>query len=600
MEIIKAKILLENLLDRVEVQEDGRYVLQGKLTRDELDAIKFALSVMDGSGSPPPDEPVLAAGQETVSSPPHPATPPLPKFLPDVPEESEVPQEKPSETDPEAVSFEIDTSVLTLEDAPENIRLCLDFGTAMSKATLVIDGEDDLGGEMISVLHLGDYGDGIEDYKLTSAVYIDAEGKLWFGKMAEEYAERDSQDGSPRQVMDNIKHWLSLGQVDSEVSDQFNPSGIKLTYADVILAYLTFLTWSVDQALEHMELPPDGSGYPRNLNRRFAMPCLAEAELREVHYRLRKYLGEAQILADTFFLDIRDGLDLKRFVDAVSELRSEGIGNYKFIREGITEPLGVAGTLLNYHIETPHHAVVMVIDIGAGTSDFSMYRMHIDPDRELSVAVESEQSIGCITEAGNHLDLALMGMIISSFGIGEEHEMWDRIRWYLLRNIREFKEEIFENGKLNVSLPSGDEIEFTLDQFEATPGVKRFQIALDDKMQEVLDNISKDWIDLIGTPKIPYLMVALTGGGASLPMARSLVKRNMDVQGKTIRVVPARDFPTWLEDDHDELRQDYPRIAVSLGGARKKLIQKSNISTVSAGVSELDGTRIYDDPKYRW
>ena len=44
MEIVKAKILLENLLDRVEVQEDGRYLLQGKLTRDELDEVEKAES----------------------------------------------------------------------------------------------------------------------------------------------------------------------------------------------------------------------------------------------------------------------------------------------------------------------------------------------------------------------------------------------------------------------------------------------------------------------------------------------------------------------------------------------------------------------------
>ena len=130
--------------------------------------------------------------------------------------------------------------------------------------------------------------------------------------------------------------------------------------------------------------------------------------------------------------------------------------------------------------------------------------------------------------------------------------------------------------------------------------MKKFQIALDDKIREILESINKDWIDLIGTPKIPYLTVALTGGGASLPMAQALVNRKMDVQGKTIRVVPAKEFPSWLEDEHDDLRQDYPRIAVSLGGARKKLIQRSQISAVSAGVSVLDGTRIHDDPKYRW
>jgi len=51
---------------------------------------------------------------------------------------------------------ELDTSVLNLSPAPASARVCLDFGTAMSKASLVTE-ED--GNEQIQVLKLGVPGD---------------------------------------------------------------------------------------------------------------------------------------------------------------------------------------------------------------------------------------------------------------------------------------------------------------------------------------------------------------------------------------------------------------------------------------------------------
>jgi molecular chaperone HscA len=397
--------------------------------------------------------------------------------------------------------------------------------------------------------------------------------------------------------MDNIKHWLSLGQVDAEVDGRFNPTDIPVTYADVILAYLTFLTWTIDKALENLEQPP--GGYPRNINRRFAMPCLTGADFKEVHHRLRRYLGEAQILADTFFSDMREGLPLQRFVEAVALLREGGRRDYKFVREGLTEPLGVAGSLMNYNSEKEHDMVAMVIDVGAGTTDFSVYRMHVDPEEEIRVAVEATGSVHGITEAGNHLDLALMGLILQSCGIDPEQGIPERVQWYLQRNIRDFKEELFDQGEIHVSLPGGTESHITRKQFLETPGVKDFTNALDQKMVDILESINKDWVDLIGSSiKIQYLTVVLTGGGASLPMVQELANREILVHGRPIRVVAAKGFPSWLEEAHSELELDYPRIAVSFGGARKKLIERSGTASAIAG--GVTGPLVYDDPKYRW
>lgn len=603
METIEARILLKNLFKRLSPLDDGCYVLDGKLTADEVEALRMALTLLEGGAAPrtPPVQPTPSAGPAT--------TPPAARALRPIPSPVQEPEPEPAPgPEPAAPSaprvnrLDIEESVkglLSLPDAPEDIRLCLDFGTAMSKATLVKDGEDDWDDEEITVLELGRYGDDEEDYKLISSVYIDDDGKLWFGKEAEENCASDSPDGE-RQVMDNIKHWLSLGQVDETVDGQFNPTAISVTYADVILAYLTFLTWTVNQALEQLDQPP--GGYPRNLNRRFAMPCLSGAELKEVKYRLQRYLGEAQVLADVFYKNIRSGLSLEQFVGAVKTLRDSGRHEYGFVREGITEPLGVAGSLLNYASDEARHMVVMVMDIGAGTSDFSVYQMRIDPENNIRVAQEAKHSVGGVTEAGNHLDSTLMGLLYVKLGFEwDETCGWEqvprRVRWTVSRRIREYKEDLFDRGAVFFSA-DGYETEVTLEEFLQSRGVQDFKRSLDNEMVYIMERIDPSWVDLIGTAKVPYLTVVLTGGGAALPMVRELADREMRVGNRQIRVASAKSFPTWLAEAHGELELDYPRVAVSLGGARKKLVRSAGAAQSTAAGAQRRPT--YDDPKYQW
>ena len=204
---------------------------------------------------------------------------------------------------------------------------------------------------------------------------------------------------------------------------------------------------------------------------------------------MRKYLGEAQILADTFNSDIRSGLPLERFIGAVQSLRSSAIPDYSFIQEELTEPLGVAGSLLSYSEDRPLDMIVMVIDIGAGTSDFSVYRMKVDLENGIRKGWEAIGSVGGVTEAGNHLDGVLMGLILESCGIDPNQEIPKRILLYLKRNIREFKEDLFDQKSIEVFLPGNFESAITLDQFLQTPGVKDFENALDKKMVDILDSL---------------------------------------------------------------------------------------------------------------
>lgn len=566
MEHFEARVLLKNLLHRVKRLEDGSNQIAGIITDDELSALKFAFDLVSS--------PQSATGKLVAPNPPQADN----RSTWRRPQEEEAPLEStsPASVDEHPVSaasaVKLNLHTLELPPPPANIRFCLDFGTAMSKATLVQDGSDDT--EDIRVLRLGVPGDQeeVSETLLISSVYIDNEGALWFGKAAVDRSMVEGGDGS-RQRLDNIKRRLSEEGWDELVGPKANPTDIRITHGEMVLAYLTFLTWAVNRCIEPLS-------YPRNLPRRFAMPCLLGAKGRETIHRLRVALGEAQVLADTFDDRFNKGLKLSEFIDAARQLRSQ-THNYSFIAEDITEPLGVAGSILSW--KSRIDSLLMVVDIGAGTSDLSLYRLHFDPANGSNVAVEVEGSSRGLTEAGNHLDRMLIELIIKKSGVTSDDPLWVNVRSALELQIRDLKETLFNDGYLFVTLLNGIDVEIELAEFLELPPVQRFGENLREKMVDILETVDPSWVRWVTANPSRRLAVALTGGGAELPMVRSLAEGEINTHGMHVPVVRAVSFPEWLKAVDENLEDEYGRIAVSLGGARRRLIEKGNKARVTAG-----------------
>ncbi|WP_321865369.1 hypothetical protein [Paraburkholderia tropica] len=582
MDALEAKILFKNLLNRIKKTDDGEYQLSGLVTQDEVNALRFALDNLSGAAAPPASPPLSsgatptgaggAANQTSLVEPDEnvvveePAVAGL--------DEARAVLEKAAATGGRKAP-DINLTVLDLPPPECDARVCLDFGTAMSKASLV---EDDArtGSEDITVLTLGVPGnqEEVSETMLISSVYIANDGLLWFGKAAVDHSLLEAADGS-RQRLDNIKRRLSEDGLNEKVGEVFNPIArdVEIVYGDVVLAYLTFLTWAMNQCL-------DDIGLPRNIVRRFAMPCLPSDKARETAHRLRALLGEAQVLADTFADRLTGGLPLADFVATLHELRQKGL-KYSYVGEDITEPLGVAGSLLKQ--SSRMDALVMVVDVGAGTSDLSLYRIAVDPNREINTSLEVKDAAIGITEAGNHLDRLLVGFILKKAGITTDHPDCVKIQRKLELSIRDYKETLFNESFVTIPLPEFGDPMIELEEFRQLNQVVSFGDSLKRTMQQILEQVDDSWTDWIMADPQRHLTVALTGGGASLPMVKDLTKGNITVRGKSIRLVPSVPFPGWLHDDYPELEADYSRIAVSLGGARKRLIERSGTASVAAG-----------------
>lgn len=560
MDIITAKIILANLRERIEISADGKYRLPGIITNKELDVLDFFISGQLGE--------FADALQPTFSD----------AIPTNVSKEIQIFVEDFGKTTFPAEKIPLNISTLELPESDASYRVCLDFGTAMSKASFVYDNED-TGVEEIHVLKLGTPGDQeeIDEVMLVSSVFIDVDGLLWFGQHAIERAQLAPEGSNSR--LDNIKRALSEGNMDEPVDTTYNPTEFRLTYEDVVLAYLAFFTWTVNDAIKNDITEPKVAS---NFKRRFAMPCFPKANARIVDGKLKTLLGEAQILADTFQEKIHQGLPLKDFLSALTQLRAIK-RNYLFVEGSVTEPLGVAGSLLSWR--SSQDSLALVVDVGAGTSDFSLYRLKVTMDEEGEIdktkttAGEVEGTARGVLEAGNHLDKILMAYILQKSGVDGSHPKYVNITHALERGIRDYKESLFNGGSVLISLYSGEAVEIRLEEFLELEAVKSFEDSLRKTMIDILRSANRDWIDWILSDATRCLTIVLTGGGASLPMVKALANGRIEVHGSAIPVAAAKSFPNWLSTDFPDLEDHYSRVAVSLGGARQNTFRSLGMLT---------------------
>ena len=592
MNALKASDYIDNMLGRLEELPDGRKQWNGPISHKELESLVFAVQFLGEAGNDKTYS-VQKSEPEQVDFSEKSITTSSNKILDEKPEAKQLEIPVDFETgdadeitiipvleSSHTAALPLVTSSLNLPDSPSSARICIDFGTAMSKATLVYEDETDEF-ERIVVLPVGAKGNQrvINEYMLVSSVYIANNGSMFFGDAAIEVSNIDA--GDERQRLDNIKRRISEEGLDEKLNQRFNPTGIEITYRDIVLAYLMYLTWTINKCT-------DEEGFQRNIERRFAMPCLSQVKRIEVERLLRGMLGEAQVLADTFEMELEseDGIELATFHSTLVNLRNEKLV-YPFVSNSLTEPLGVMGSITNWQSDI--NRLFMIVDIGAGTSDYSLFRINIDNKNNVRVANEIRGSSQGITEAGNYLDLILTELIIKKSGISVNAPAVSLERWKLEREMRENKEALFNNSYLSVELSDGSEVEIQLEEFLALPQVEKFSNRLREKMVEILESVNSDVIDWVQSDPRQKLVIVLTGGGANLPMVQSLVDGSLEVHGNKLITGKALAFPTWLKEDQAELEDDYARIAVSLGGARENILLQGG--AVSVHPTDAHGVR---------
>lgn len=548
MERDKTRILLENVFARLERDpESARWRLVGTVTDGERDALVEAVVAFGGTVAP--------SAQVAVS-----------RFVP-------VPSGR-------AADLNLDSLKRASPDCPE-ILLCLDFGTAMSKAMATRDADDNLV-ELALGKGVGDPG---EIYGLRSSMFIARSGRIYFGHEA--VAQSNEVESTARKRLDSLKQRMSQGRPGDLSEGMFdvatNPTSVPISWADAITLYLGYLT---DIATSELK----GARFSRYVKRRFARPCWEQGRAMWADGELRAMLARAQVIADTFHGRWSGGIPLdeaKATIDKVAAL--DQIPEY-LVAEGVEEPIAAAASRLES--QERERGLFVVLDIGAGTSDFAAFWVNQDPEAERFTVWQIPGTIDALAQAGDTIDGYLHGFILEKAHLRPGQTDYEYASSRLALEIRQAKETLIRAGEVDVVLSNSSRVKVTKDEFLACDAVQDFGRLLSDRLAGVLTRADGSWLNALASFEQvgrDYISLVLTGGGSALPVVQDLAKGIVEVRGRRFKLMGARSVPAWIEERYPGIISSYQKMAVAIGGAARKLPQLGPATPAFGGIGGKGG-----------
>lgn len=524
MDVTTAKLLIENLLDRIELDSSSGKWRLGTISSKEKQALEIAaLAIGEGGGAHEPEEP---SGDSNI-----------PK------------QEK--------AGAHVDLNLRALEiTSPENpeVTLCLDFGTAMSKAFAM------KGYSSPIELALGKRA-GVSGYPVDSSIFIADDGLMFFGPQAVARGADAAEAGRVR--FDSPKARLSMGgqgEIDKiKVDEDINPTEFTFSEGELITLYLGYLT---DLATSELE----SSGFSRYTKRRFARPCWSDERNSWAEPLLRRMLAQGQILADTFHDRWVGGIPAGEVKAALNKIRELAVAPDYLIDKGVPEPVAAAASLVLR--DDAQRELFLVVDVGAGTTDFGVFLLQHNPDREICLIRIIPGTIAYLPQAGNRVDDLLKSYVLDAEGIDPANPEGKHNQAYLQSSIRFHKEALFRDGVVEVVLANHTRVVVKKDAFLSSDRVKAFSKQLEQKLETVLAQVGDGYLGLMARGK---LNVVLTGGGADLPMIQQMAEGVIEVKGHKIIRKPSLRTPVWIEEEYPQFSTQYPQLAVAIGGATRDL-----------------------------
>ena len=542
---LEAILLLENLLARLQADAAAdRPQFRGIVSDAEREALRVVLGAVGapsrGRQEPPVD---TAEAQAKPVQPPEPVESPF---------GAEPPEEEAAETPPPSVGLNLDALHPDISPPPEWV-LCLDFGTAKSKAFAATDDEED---PEFEPLPLGDDDEDVDGskYEVSSCVWIDDDGRLFVGSQAVKRGRNYGGEPATRGPLNSLKQAIS--QVDPEggaaelagkLPREVDPTST-LTYADAITIYLAYLTDLATTAVARRV----GTRYVR---RRFTVPCWQSTQRRWAAELLGKSLLRAQVLADTFRSRWREGIPVERVASAV---RAAAAYDGELTRLAATESNDVTDdwTLGTFEALAAASACIwrdrfardlmLVVDVGAGTTDLSLFWVVQDGEHHRAFPIVDGNS--GIRQAGDTLDRLLVEALLRRAGLGVD-ETGERARRGLRRKgVRQMKERLFQVGSLTETLVNDDEVTLSREEFIESDGVRKFAGRIAGTIQGLLEGVHESWAKAAAENGVTLV---LTGGGCDLPMITALTDRKWRLGGRTVPFQVARRVPRSVEDRFD-------------------------------------------------
>lgn len=464
----------------------------------------------------------------------------------------------------------------------ESGLLCIDFGTAFSKAAVWLDGEDapiplDLGGAA---------GGGLTT---DSAAFI-SDGHLFFGPAA---VRRHGEEGDINRSLfaspkEHLTHDHARFQADKP-SIEVDPTGLFRT-RDLLALYLGYLTSLAGERMEAL-------GVGRHVIRRFAAPGWGDAQISKstphfdaVSAQLKHLLIDAQILADTLPAAAwREGLDVgiaRSALDELAVISSDRRESATFVERSVLEAVaaatGVQDKLINSRPQ------VLVVDVGAGTTDIGAFKYNVNKDGAKVSAYRD--GLRALRTAGNRLDDGLIELAWSKLGLAADSQLQPTHARKLRPAVRDLKRDLFGIGSVRIDVDGFDTVTIERDEFCKTKVVAFFAKSFENQVKDALNSAGIGSRNFLQTNQ-PNVAV-FTGGGGSLPFLRDVFATPIELADGKASFEIQDPIPEWVDSYTSDVAAVFPQLAVSTGGCSPFLPDEkgSVIDTTLAGSRSLEPT----------
>ncbi|MGE0740636.1 MAG: hypothetical protein AB7O98_04775 [Hyphomonadaceae bacterium] len=444
-------------------------------------------------------------------------------------------------------------------DRAPRARICIDFGTALSKASVCIDPTMplELGVKPIPIGAVS----GADHPLLTPSVLFVDGGRLYFGPTAFERARQGIV--SNRDPLLSFKTVLGAKDVQAALATKMrpavDPTGT-LTQRDALVLYLAYLDQLIREAISRSPNMPPGIADAR---RRYTSPVWSKGGGTDVVFE--QIFSEATSISHRLgriFL-LPDGISIAQCKDALDKAKNAPMDSR--LDTGVFEPHAAAAASLAF-TSSPTRFVI-VFDIGAGTTDIAAF--DFDESVNPPALTEIKEARQCNALAGDRIDRVLIELFLKKRGgpvVNEEDKRFVRASALFARAL---KRELFAEGKCSIKEGWKTTVIKLSDLYE-DPGFREYQAALEQSFAASLGAVANRARQRGGL----VIDVVLAGGGSHLPFLPGVVRSAgaRVAQGLELRVGPLSPDSEFYASIDPYFASVFPQIAISIGGALVEML----------------------------
>lgn len=433
---------------------------------------------------------------------------------------------------------------------PGSACVCLDLGTAMSKASVWLGAGD----TDVAPLPIGLAAQADHPLLTPSAMYVDA-GRIFFGPAALKRAEAGVD--SKRNPIVSFKMILSAREIEPtlalKLSRSVDPTST-LCHRDGIVLYLAYLDQLIRAAVDS---EPSMSAAIADAPRRLTSPNWQSFD--EAGRIVALLVEEAAAVSRDLGTALRapEGIAVPRVRAALDAARAAPV---RGVFGGVVfESMSAASAYASF--ARASEPFVLVIDMGAGTTDIAAFERDsgVAPARLSEIAASNQ----CCPLAGDELDNILIDLFVRSGGkrgLAAEDRLWRAVKL----SARSLKHELFQRGESRFKDRNKKRIRVSRAALEKDPSFRAFCNALTQSVAVSLAPLHARAQEK-GAVTITVL---LAGGGSNLPFLSKVV-RAAAVRAKIkLKLKIERFGANWsLPHRRHPFDGVFPQLAIAMGGA---------------------------------